>query len=68
MEAMLPSPRVELLLEDSTNSLATITARQREDRNEDIDVFPQIIDEPAMRSQCRMEWEERGKFSSKGQW
>ena len=65
---MVPSPRVELLLEDRTNSSKTITKRQKEDNLQDIDVCPQITDELATRRQRRMEWKERGRFLSKEQW
>ena len=55
------------MLEDHTDSLATITEEQREDKIEDIDACPEITNEPVARRQCRMEWEERGRFPSKEQ-
>ena len=64
MEAMVPSPKLEPLLEDHTNSSAIIIEGQREDNIKDIDVCPQIIDEPVARKHCRIDWEERGRFPS----
>ena len=46
---MVPSPKVELLVEDCTNSSTTITEVEREDNTKDIDAYPQIIDEPVAR-------------------
>ena len=40
VEAMVPSPRVESLLEDRTDSSTTIIAGQRENNTEDIDANP----------------------------
>ena len=67
-EAMVPSPKVESLLEDCTNSSATIIEGQREDNTEDIDACPQITNEQTARRQRRMEWQERGMFPSQEQW
>ena len=68
MEAMVPIPRIELLLEDRTHSSATIIARQWEDSTEDIDACPQITNELVARRPHKMEWEEKGRFPSKAQW
>ena len=61
VEVMVPIPRVESLLEDRTDSLATITIVQREDNTEDIHACPQITNEQVARRQSRMEWEEWGR-------